>query len=55
MEIRTEVWSTGRSVACDLCGMQKGRIMEEKGTDLFVVSQSALKRERETKEAVNHV
>ena len=38
----------------------KGRIMEtgdemERGTDLFVVSQSAFKRERMTGEAFNHV
>ena len=41
---------------CDLCGMQRGNIMEEREeTDLFVVSQSAFKRERMTGEAFNHV
>ena len=56
------MWSKGRKrrrrsvAACDLCGMQRGNIMEEsEETDLFVVSQSAFKRERMTGEAFNHV
>ena len=57
------MWSKGRQEEeerglCDLCGMQRGNIMEEREgeeTDLFVVSQSAFKRERMTGEAFNHV
>ena len=46
----------GGAWPCDLCGMQRGNIMEEREeTDLFVVSQSAFKRERMTGEAFNHV
>ena len=53
------MWSKGKEEErglCDLCGMQRGNIMEERGeTDLFVVSQSAFKRERMTGQAFNHV